>query len=386
MRRSSHRPRVGIDLAPASRGSLAPGTARHVTEQARALFRLEVGWDWVVLVESEGNPLYAELAHLDPRVVSGRRFWTRATFEVGKAWQRAGCQLGFATAYFVPWRGVPVVANFFDSNLYEHGDTWVSSGRRWNYYLNRLLFAHSLRRSERLFFLSEYCREVMVNRFPSIAGKALVTPCGITPPPEEARAAPAWAQEMERPFLLYVGVFSDNKNQRTLLAAWRELQQSYPDLPNLVLVGACDRPYWQQVIAPLLRQLPRQSDVIHLTNISDAELEWAYRHALAYIQPSIAEGFGLPVAEAMARRLAVVCSDTTSLPEVAGDAALYFEPRNVPSMKQAIVEVWKNAELRESLAGRGVERSKLYRWEKNARIVAQEIERVLGEIATNRNE
>ena len=67
------RPRVGIDLAPASLGGVAPGTARHVAEQARALFALDVDWDWVPLVESERNPLWTELQPRQPEIVAGRR-------------------------------------------------------------------------------------------------------------------------------------------------------------------------------------------------------------------------------------------------------------------------------------------------------------------------
>src|SRR5690349_7275335 len=98
--------KVGIDLAPAGMGARAPGTVRLVSEQARALFRLDLPWQWVPLVESRENPLWEEMAALQPVVVPGRKIWTRATCAVGPAWKRAGCQLGFATAYFVPWSGL----------------------------------------------------------------------------------------------------------------------------------------------------------------------------------------------------------------------------------------------------------------------------------------
>ncbi|MEA3207927.1 MAG: hypothetical protein QOE70_984 [Chthoniobacter sp.] len=371
------RPRVGIDLAPASRGAVAPGTARHVIGQARALFALDVDWEWVPLVESDGNPLWPELQRFAPEIVPGRRLWTRATLGIGAAWQRRGCALGFATAYFVPWRGLPVVANFFDSNLYEHGRTWIRSGRRWNYYLNRTLSTFAVHRAERLFINSHYCRNYLLRLFPWAAEKFVVASCGITPPRVAPPQAPEWAARLDRPFFLYVGVFSDNKNQPRLLDAWAQLQREHPDLPALVLIGPCPADYDQQVIQPRLRVLPRPAEVLHTALVSDDALAWAYQHALAYVQPSIAEGFGLPVVEAMSYGLPVACSQTTSLPEVAGDAAIYFDPFDPASIAVALRRLWKDEALRRELATLGPVRSASFTWQKNAQIVAQTIESLL---------
>jgi glycosyltransferase involved in cell wall biosynthesis len=369
------RPRVGIDLAPA--GCAAPGTARHVAEQARALFALDLGWDWVPLVEGKNNPLWEEAAAFEPEIVAGSRVWTRATLQVGTAWKRRGCRLGFATAYFVPWVGLPVVTNFFDSNVFEHGDTWIQSGRRWNLFLIRALSTFAILRARRLFILSEYCRAYMAARFPHAASKFVVTPCGVTPPAAAPAVAPAWAGSLQKPFFLYVGVFSENKNQRRLLDAWAQLQGAHPDLPALVLIGSCPPDYAKTVIQPALAALPRPDQVIYAGKVPDSELAWAYRNASAYLQPSIAEGFGLPVIEAMACGLPVACSNTTSLPEIAGDAALLFDPFDVNSMAAAIVRLWKDEPLREQLRSLGMERSRIYRWENHAALVALEIEAVL---------
>lgn len=376
---SPPRPCVGIDLAPASLGGFAPGTARLVSEQARALFALDVDWSWVPLVESDRNPLWPEIQSLAPVIVPGGRYWQRATFAVGAAWQRAGCQLGFATAYFAPFWGAPVVANFFDSNLYEHGRTWITSGRRWNYYLNRTLSTHALRRAKRVFILSQYCRDYMVRRFPWAREKFVVAPCGVARPRPAPAQAPAWAAGLDQPFVLYVGVFSDNKNQPRLLDAWAQLQREHADLPPLVLIGPCDPAYRAQAIEPRLRGLPRPQEVRYAGAVPDEELAWAYHHALAYVQPSIAEGFGLPVVEAMSYGLAVACSNTTSLPEVAGDAALSFDPFDVASIAAAVRTLWRDEAKRRELAARGKERSASFTWKANAEIVARTIDSVLAQ-------
>lgn len=368
--------KVGIDLAPASRTADAPGTARLVAEQARALFATPVDWEWVPLVEGKSNPLWNDVEHLHPEVVPERRVWTRAVFSVGAAWRRRNCDLGFATAYFTPLAGIPVVANFFDSNLYEHGDTWISSGRRLNYYLNRSLFRLTIQRARKLFVLSEYCRAVLARIYPYASDRLVVAPCGIHPPMKKKHPCPSWMHMPAHPFFLYVGVFSDNKNQRTLLQAWSELQRLHPDLPALLLIGPCPADYRSRVVQPLLSSLPRPGEVICPGAVPDDDLHWAYQHALGYIQPSIAEGFGLPVAEAMSYGLAVASSRTTSLPEVGGDAVIYFDPLDAFAIAECITTLWRDPALRRSLALRGLVRSNEFRWEKNALIVANQIEAV----------
>lgn len=338
---------------------------------------MDVGWDWVPLMESEENPLWQEIQPLAPQLVHGSRVWTRATFDVGATWKRSGCQLGFATAYFAPAWGIPVVANFFDSNLYEHGDNWITSGRRWNYYLNRTLFTFALHRAERVFILSQYCRNYMVRRFPWTEQKFVVTPCGVAAPRPEPERAPEWAARLDRPFFLYVGAFSDNKNQPRLIEAWARLQQEDPDFPALLLIGPCPADYHEHAIQPRLRSLSRPDQVFYAGTVSDDELAWAYHHALAYVQPSIAEGFGMPVIEAMSYGIAVACSNTTSLPEVAGDAAVLFDPFNVASIADAVRTLWRDESLRRQMSERGIGHSASFTWRKNAEIVASTIESVL---------
>lgn len=365
------KPLVGIDLGGAS--SPAPGTARHVAEQARALFKLDLPWSWVPVVESKDNPLWPEVEHLSPIVVSQKSRWRRASFEVGRAWEKAGCAMGFATAYFVPWNRMPVVANFFDSNIYEHFDTWVKSGRLANALLIRLLSNYAVRRSERLFTNSHYCQGYLQRKFAKQAEKFIYAPPGIAAPVGRLIAErPCWAENLQKPFLLYVGVFSENKNQRRLIEAHALLGK---EAPALVLIGPCDDDYRRDAINPALEK--RSADVILPGAVSQSELVWAYQNALAYVQPSIAEGFGLPIVEAMSYGLAVACSNTTSLPETAGEAAELFDPKNVASMAKVLRRLIESEGLRKELAARGEKRWGEFTWRRNAETVAVQIDRSL---------
>ena len=369
--------RVGIDVALTS--SRAPGTARHVGEQARAIFRLDVPWTWVPQVEAETNPLYAEMVAqgLKPQIVPGKKTSIRMPFKLGRAWAESGCDLGFATG-FVPWRSCPVVMNLFDSNIYEYGWTWIQSGQRTGYYINYTLGIYLMHRARRLFVNSQHCVDYLARHFPYTADKLRVTPPGITPAGDAARDQPVQVLlDLAKPYCLYVGVFSENKNQRRLIEAWAAWQKSNPEAPVLVLVGRCADDYWRAAIEPAVKVLPRPGEVIFLKNLSEGELAWTYRQARLYLQPSFAEGFGMPIVEAMGYGLPVAASKTTSLPEAGGDAAVYFDPGDVDSIFITVRDLWHDPARQRELSARALLRPALFTWERNATTIAGEIEEVL---------
>jgi glycosyltransferase involved in cell wall biosynthesis len=186
-----------------------------------------------------------------------------------------------------------------------------------------------------------------------------------------------WAKGLKQPYFVYVGTFSENKNQRRVLEAWAALQKVHPQLPALVLAGPCPEDYRKAVIGPALANLPRAAEVLLPGRISNEDLAWAYGNALGVLQPSIAEGFGLPIIEAMSLGVPVVCSNTTSLPETAGGAARLFDPFHPTSIGEAVLELWQDAALRERLSTQGRERSRAFTWRQSAEKIAAEIERQL---------
>jgi len=117
--------------------------------------------------------------------------------------------------------------------------------------------------------------------------------------------------------------------------------------------------------------------------VTDAELRWAYENSHAYLHAAFAEGFGMPIIEAMAAGTAVCCSDTTSMPETAGDAAVYFDPSDSESLCRAVERVRSDEALRLRLKTLGAEQARQFTWRRNAEIVAFEIEGVLREVFKN---
>lgn len=163
-------------------------------------------------------------------------------------------------------------------------------------------------------------------------------------------------------FIMYVGRPMPHKNLGRLIDAFTILKKSHPNL-HLVLVGKIDdnyRDYQEQIKRDAIK------DVIFTDFISDGQLRWLYEHTLVYCFPSLSEGFGLPGLEAMRHGAVVASSNATSLPEVHGEAANYFDPYDTKDMVRAIGELIDNSALREQFKKRGQQQIKKFSWRQMA--------------------
>jgi glycosyltransferase involved in cell wall biosynthesis len=175
----------------------------------------------------------------------------------------------------------------------------------------------------------------------------------------------------DAPIVLCVSPRRPHKNTARLFAALARLERD--PAPTLVMPG-----YPTRFDAALDTEAARLgiADRVRCPGwVSDEDLEGLYEAAACLVYPSQIEGFGIPVVEAMARGLPVACSNAPSLPEVAGDAARYFDPLDVPDIAAAIDELIGDANLRQRLAGLGRERAQLFSWEQTARHTAESYER-----------
>ena len=176
-----------------------------------------------------------------------------------------------------------------------------------------------------------------------------------------------------KPFIMYVGRPTPHKNLDRLIEAHQQLRLEHPEL-LLVLVGKKDANY--QLHERSIKD--RNYQGIYFTDfVSDAQLRWLFEHCLAYIFPSLSEGFGLPALEAMLHGAPVVSSTATCLPEVYGEAAHYFDPYSVEDMAAKINEVINDEALRSSLIKKGYRQAAKYSWERMARQTLAVYDRVL---------
>jgi glycosyltransferase involved in cell wall biosynthesis len=176
-------------------------------------------------------------------------------------------------------------------------------------------------------------------------------------------------------FLLYVGGISPHKNLRTLLEAFFQITRdvAFSDV-KLALVGDYEGdPFYSDY--PWLRsrveQLALEERVLFMGFVADEDLAHLYNAATLFVLPSLEEGFGLPVVEAMSCGAPVVCSNTGSLPEVVGEAGRFFDPLSLDSMVRVIREVLSDEAQRVELSRKGLSRSREFTWEAAASRTAE---------------
>lgn len=181
---------------------------------------------------------------------------------------------------------------------------------------------------------------------------------------------PAMAVASERPtgvdgdFLLYVGTAFPHKNLQKLIEGFELLLKKRPHL-MLVITGKREEKHMVELLA-WAKKRPSFNNIILPGFVSDAELKWLYEHCQAYVFASLSEGFGLPPLEAMTHGAPVISSNASVMPEVYGNAAHYFDPKDPDDIARKIEEVLGSSKLRTVLVRNGHERLKKYSWRKMA--------------------
>lgn len=176
-------------------------------------------------------------------------------------------------------------------------------------------------------------------------------------------------------FVLYTGIFKPRKNHVGLLRAFKHFSGAVREA-QLVLAGPVDES--QVALRNLARELGIGENVVFTGFVDDADLPALYSAANVYACPSLYEGFGFTSLEAMACGVPVVCSTETSLPEVAGDGALYADPRSSEEFGGALTRLWNDPELRDSLIKKGFCNVRRFSWERTAEQTLAIYDQVLG--------
>lgn len=234
----------------------------------------------------------------------------------------------------------------------------------------RKAYRSSAEGAVRIIAISAYTRSTLTEAYGIDPGKVDVVHLGCSgdfrPIPDRERLERVRARYgLERPFLYYPAATWPHKNHGTLLEALRILAGRRDFEGGLVLTGIPKQSHGD--LLRRLRQLDLEERVKVLGYLDGEDLPALYNLAELLVFPSLFEGFGIPVVEAMACGCPVACSDSTSLPEVAGDAAIRFDPRSAEAMAEAVYRLWRDPGLREECRRKGLARAAMFRWEKTAR-------------------
>jgi len=262
---------------------------------------------------------------------------------------------------------VPVVVSVHDVSFLEHPEYFTPERAlqlRWT-------VRRTVSRAARILTVSEFSRSAILKVYGTLdEDKVTVVPNAAAPQfrpisRESAAAAVRERFSVAGPFLLSVGDLQPRKNQIGLIRAFARLVRAYPQIPHsLVLAG---KPTW---FARRVHRAALESGVADRIRfvgfVSDSELLHLYNACDVFVFPSFYEGFGLPPLEAMACGRAVVCSNTSAMPEVVDGAALLFDPYSLNEMVRAIADLLLDPALRARMERLGLQRAARFSWQSAA--------------------
>lgn len=261
------------------------------------------------------------------------------------------------------WARCPVVVTVHDISFVAHPE-WFS-GRDL-----RVLSATvplSIRRARRVITVSDTCREQIIEQYKVSPDKVIAIPNAAGPAADALSDDEAHLElealglDPQRPYVLAVGNLQPRKNLIRLMNAIRGLAAGGLDI-SLVIAGP--EHYRAQEVLDAAREATER--VKFTGYLTDRQLAACYSCAAVFAFPSLFEGFGIPALEAMAQGVPVVCSRSPALPEVCGDAALYFDPFDVDSIADALIRAITDSHLRDDLIRKGRVRAAQFSWQESA--------------------
>lgn len=172
--------------------------------------------------------------------------------------------------------------------------------------------------------------------------------------------------KINKKYLLFVGTLEPRKNLARLLKAYSILPDNIKEEYSLVIVGG--KGWGKENVESIVENLDIKNYVNILGYLSDKELENTYKRASLFVMPSLYEGFGLPLVEAMNAGVPLVTSNISSMPEIAGKAAILVDPYDINSIKEGIIKVLTDLNLRSLLLKAGLKQSKRFNWKKAAKM------------------
>ena len=332
------------------------GVQRVAEQLVRALDALapQPGEPRWMLLHPPGGGL-AGLGRIEQRSV-GPAGWPLHAWEQASLPRAARAGLLLNLSGSAPWFSGATAAMLHDAAVFDHPEAYSAAFARWY----RFLFARLARRAERLFTVSSFsqgrlaaCLGVAASRFQVLPNAAdhleAVVP--------DDRVLDRHGLRGRR-FLLAVASANPTKNLAALVRAFAMLAD--PELLLVIVGGSNAQVFAGAAVAP------DPPGVVRTGPLDDAPLKALYRHALALAFPSLYEGFGLPALEAMTQGCAVAVSNAASLPEVCGDAALYFDPGSVPAIADALRRIVGDDALRTRLQLAGRRRASEFSWAASA--------------------
>jgi glycosyltransferase involved in cell wall biosynthesis len=346
------------------------GLGRYAESLAQALSAVHPRRYALFFNRERGIQPLASLAHMPARTVAlGYKPWRMAIWlgqlaRVGFDRLVPDAEIFHATEHLLlPLRSAPTVLTVHDL-IFRHLPTHHKPLNRW--YLN-LTMPLYCRRANHIISVSEHTKRDLIAAYGLVPSKVTVVreaaSSHFCPQSSEVIASVRSRYGLPERYLLFVGTVEPRKNLGRLLSAF-ESAHAEGLADGLVIVG--QRGWLYDDFFAQLEKSPVRDRVILPGYVDDRDLPALYAGARVFAFPSVYEGFGLPVLEAMACGVPVAASNASSIPEIGGDAAMYFDPLDVRSMSDALFRLLRDSELQGELRSQGLARAASFSWERAA--------------------
>lgn len=322
--------------------------------------------------ERPGPGLLPDEGRFELKVIPFPRLWTH----VRLSWEMLRDK---PDALFVPGHVIPLVhpeaavATVHDLGHLHYPEAYPRTTLKYLAWSTE----HNIRSASHLLADSEATKQDVVKHFSVPPEQVTVVYPGLRtpwPPPQDAREAARILAEyrIEGPYILYVGTLQPRKNVERLIEAFAKAKKGGGIRERLVLAG---RIGW--LPEGILRRLGEAGEAVTMAGyVPDEHLPALYAGCTLFVLPSLFEGFGMPVVEAMACGAPVLAADSSSLPEVVGDAGVLFDPHDTDALAEAIRWLCEHASFREELRQKGFKRAREFTWEEAARRTLAVLDRV----------
>jgi len=346
--------RIGIDAR--FYGPKQKGLGRYVQKLIENLEKNDLNNEYIIFLRKENWDKYKPTNSNFKKVLADYRWYTLSEqiFMPFKIKQEKVDLMHFPHFNVPIFYRMPFVITIHDLILKRFPTRRASTLGPIRYWLKKLAYelviSSAIKRASKIIAVSNFTKKDILKYFRVKSEKIKVIYEGV--PCVELNVY----KTSNTSYLLYVGNAYPHKNLERLILAFNKLSKQKNDL-RLVLVGELD--YFYKRL-----QKMSSSNVIFMDFVSDKELSSLYQNACLYVFPSLCEGFGLPPLEAMAYNLPVVSSNSSCLPEILGDAAVYFNAEDIDDMVNKIKLVLNNEELQKELISKGREQIGRYSWGK----------------------
>ncbi len=291
-------------------------------------------------------------------VVPGKFLWSQVFLPL-QLYRDKEINVFFSPAHYSPrFVSVPTAVTIHDLSYLYYPDDFL----KWDLYKLTNWTKYSVAHAQKIIAVSKTTKKDILKSYEVTADKIEVVYNGYE---KKATTHSRFADEkidsaVDKPFILYVGTLQPRKNINTLVEAFAKFKQLYP---QFVLIIAGKKGWMFDQIFEKVSDLGLNNDVFFTDYVTDNQLLLLYREAFCFVMPSFYEGFGIPIIEAMSFDCPVISSFASSLPEIGGDACLYFDPNNAYDLVEKMKLLKEDKKLCEELVKKGRERIKEFSWE-----------------------